>query len=93
RTADFMNEFSRALSLFDAVYLLPIYAAREEPLDDVSSDLLVKKINKPSRVISKTEVLDVLPTQELDLLITMGAGDISELVEPLKEKLCQTVLV
>lgn len=93
RTADFINEFSQALSLFDAVYLLPIYAAREEPLDDVSSDLLVKKINKPSRVISKTEVLDVLPTQELDLLITMGAGDISELVEPLKEKLCQTVLV
>ena len=88
-----MNEFSQALSLFDAVYLLPIYAAREEPLDGVSSDLLAKKLNKPSRVISKTEVLDVLPTQELELLITMGAGDISELVEPLKEKLCQTVLV
>tara|TARA_B100001093_G_C26860501_1_gene1029952 strand:+ start:22011 stop:23354 length:1344 start_codon:yes stop_codon:yes gene_type:complete len=93
RTSDFMAEFASALSLFDEIYLLPIYAAREIPIAEVSSEVLAQKITKPIRVISKTEALEVLPSQDLGLLITMGAGDISELVEPLKDKLCQTVFV
>ena len=88
-----MDEFASALSLFDEIYLLPIYAARELPMAEVSSEVLAKKISKCTSVICKTKALEVLPLQDLELLITMGAGDISELVEPLKNKLCQTVFV
>ena len=93
RTSDFMDEFALALSLFDEVYLLPVYAARELPMAEVSSEVLAKKISKCTSVICSTEALELLPSQDLELLITMGAGDISELVEPLKNKLCQTVFV
>jgi UDP-N-acetylmuramate--alanine ligase len=90
RTKDFADEFASALSLVDKLYLLPIYPAREKPLDGVSSktiaDICKAKIVK---LCSKDEVLNDIKNQKIDLLLTMGAGDIDSLVEPISKILTE----
>jgi UDP-N-acetylmuramate--alanine ligase len=86
RTRDFAVEFSQSLSLADEVMLLDIYPARELPIEGVSSDILLERIQVNEKYkVEKDTVIDYLGNRELEVFITMGAGNIDQLVEPLKE--------
>ncbi len=84
RTRDFAAGFSSALSLADDVVLLDIYPARELPLPGVSSDMLLEKITAPKKSVqSKEGLLDYLEANGAEVLVTIGAGDIDRLVQPI----------
>jgi UDP-N-acetylmuramate--alanine ligase len=88
RTRDFAEGFAESLDLADEVYLLPIYPARELPIEGVSSGMIAERMKKgKARVLTKDELLQVIRDKknEKELLITAGAGDIDALVTPLKE--------
>ena len=76
RTRDFYRAFAEALSLCDEVLLLPIYPAREEPIEGVASEMLLPLIGCPVRVVRKEDLTDVLKSKNPELLVTFGAGDI-----------------
>ncbi|MGL5637432.1 MAG: UDP-N-acetylmuramate--L-alanine ligase, partial [Bacteroidales bacterium] len=77
RTKDFYKEFAKALSLADEVLLLDIYPAREEPIEGVTSDIIFKLIESDQKkMISKKELLDYIKANDIDVLMTLGAGDI-----------------
>ncbi len=83
RTRDFYREFATALSLADEVLLLPIYPARERPIEGVSSEMLLPLITVPARVVSPEELLTLLDAENPDTIITFGAGDIDRLCQPI----------
>ena len=76
RTRDFASEFADALSLCDDVLLLPIYPAREEPIEGVSSEMLLPMIRTSVQIVEKSELLDTIRKKDPELLVTFGAGDI-----------------
>lgn len=81
RTRDFADEFAEALDLLDSVILLPIYPAREKPIEGVTSEFLLRKMTiADKRVLQKTELLPYLQAHRPDVLLTIGAGDIDRLV-------------
>lgn len=83
RTRDFAEGFAKSLSLADEVILLDIYPAREEPLEGVSSEIIFKDISAKSKVrCTKSELMEVLKERELEVVATIGAGDIDQLVQP-----------
>lgn len=85
RTRDFAMEFSQSLSLADEVMLLDIYPARELPIEGVSSDILLESIQVDEKYkVDKETIIDYLSNRKLEVFITMGAGNIDQLVEPLK---------
>ena len=96
RTRDLSEGFAEALGLADEVVLLPIYPARELPVEGVSSEMIVAKMNNDkSSVMEKDELIEWLKNDYLKnvnkefgaVLITAGAGDIDTLVEPIKNEL------
>ena len=93
RTRDFAGEFAAALSLADRVILLDIYPAREEPIPGVTSEMIFTGITAPEKTLmKKEELLEYLQGQPLEgreLFITLGAGDIDRLVEPIRELLTE----
>ncbi len=88
RTRDFAEGFSKSLSIADEVLLLDIYPARELPIPGVTSDMLFKEITSPVKIkCTKTDVLHRLESMNIEVLATVGAGDIDTLVKPIKEML------
>lgn len=88
RTKDHMADFAQTLSTLDEVTLLDIYPAREEPIAGITSSALLEKITAAQKNLqSKTAVLDAITPSNVDVLLTMGAGDIDQLVSPIKQKL------
>jgi UDP-N-acetylmuramate--alanine ligase len=88
RTRDFAEGFSKSLSLADELLLLDIYPAREEPIPGVTSDMLFKDITSPVKIrCSKKDVMQKLEDLDIEVLATVGAGDIDTLVKPIKELL------
>lgn len=88
RTRDFAEDFAKALSLSDELFLLDIYPARELPIEGVTSESLIKRVSGVrKKVVSKEELLTVVEQEKPELIVTMGAGDIDRLVKPIKEKL------
>src|SRR6218665_602352 len=88
RTRDFAAGFSESLSLADEVLLLDIYPAREKPISGVTSDILFDAIASPEKErCSKEDVLQKLRRRTLEVVATVGAGDIDTLVEPIKNML------
>ena len=86
RTLDFADEFGAALSIADELMLLDIYPAREKEIAGVNSEFLSKKVNSiKTSIETKQSVLRKLRKQKRDVLVTLGAGDIDELVNPIKE--------
>lgn len=86
RTRDFLDDFAQSLSLADEVILLDIYPARELPLEGVSSEVLLKKITqKQKNKVSKEDLLQILTHPKREVLLTLGAGDIDQFVEPLTQ--------
>ena len=88
RTRDFAEGFSQSLSLADEVLLMDIYPAREEPIPGVTSDMLFKDITSPVKVrCGKKDVMQKLEDLDVEVLATVGAGDIDTFVKPIKELL------
>lgn len=87
RTQDFAEEFGENLSLLDELLLLDIYAAREDPIEGIDSEMLLSKVViKNKTLVKKNELVSgtALKNKNLQIVITLGAGDISALVEPLR---------
>jgi len=85
RTRDFADGFAASLDQADELILLPVYPARELPIEGVSSRMIKEKMkNSQVRIMEKKELLDWLKENKRELLITAGAGDIDTLVEPIK---------
>jgi UDP-N-acetylmuramate--alanine ligase len=85
RTKDFADGFAESLNMADEIILLPIYPARELPMEGVNSEMILNKMTVANkRVLSKTEILNWIKNNKTALLITAGAGDIDTLVEPIK---------
>jgi UDP-N-acetylmuramate--alanine ligase len=88
RTRDFAEGFSKSLSLADELLLMDIYPAREEPIPGVTSDMLFKDITSPVKIrCSKKDVLEKLEALDVEVVATVGAGDIDTFVKPIKEML------
>ncbi|MCC6460759.1 MAG: UDP-N-acetylmuramate--L-alanine ligase [Saprospiraceae bacterium] len=86
RTRDFADGFAAALDLLDECLLLPIYPARELPIEGVQSEMILDKMNLlHKKVVSKAEVLTAIQNHPPEILLTMGAGDIDTLIEPIKQ--------
>ena len=95
RTRDFAKEFAEALDLADEILILPIYPARELPIEGVTSELILKKMeNENADLISKEQLLNYLENNYLksvqassygQVLITVGAGNIDQLIQPIKK--------
>jgi UDP-N-acetylmuramate--alanine ligase len=72
----------------DDVVLLEIYPAREKPIPGVSAAMVLNKINHTDKVLSTKEgLIDLLEGKTLEVVATIGAGDIDQLVAPLQEYL------
>ena len=88
RTKDFMNEFANALSLADELILLDIYGAREKEIEGVSSQILLNKCTSTKKELSALDsIVEKIADKEIDVLLTLGAGDISTIIEPLRLRL------
>ncbi|WP_316743549.1 UDP-N-acetylmuramate--L-alanine ligase [Pedobacter antarcticus] len=86
RTRDFAAGFAEVLSSVDELLLLDIYPARELPLEGINSAYLLDKITlENSAVYTMAEVLDYVGNEKPALLLTVGAGNIDTLVQPLKD--------
>ncbi len=90
RTRDLAPEFAAALSKVDKLILLGIYPAREEPIPGVTSEIILKDVTAPEKVlVDKNELMAYLEKETLDVLVTFGAGDISNYIAPITEMLEQ----
>jgi len=88
RTRDFADEFAEALSKVDKLILLDIYPARELPIPGVTSEIIFNKVTAPEKVlITKEELMDCLRKEDIDVLVTLGAGNIDRYIEPITEML------
>lgn len=86
RTKDLADGFASSLDLADEVILLDIYPARELPMEGVSAQLIADKMGNPNHtILSKEGLLNYVKNASLELFITAGAGDIDQLVQPIKE--------
>ncbi len=87
RTRDFMDYFAESLSGFDQIFLLPIYPAREAPIEGIDSSVLMQKIkNNNKRIISSVSELFNVINRDLDMvLLTIGAGDIDQWPKQIKK--------
>jgi UDP-N-acetylmuramate--alanine ligase len=90
RTRDFADEFAKSLDMLDQCILMEIYPAREQPINGVTSAMLLEKmILKDKRVCQKQDLLKTVLASKPEVLLTMGAGDIDTFVESLKIELLQ----
>lgn len=88
RTRDFADGFAEVLDIADKVILLPIYPAREKPIEGVNSGMICNMMKSSEvKVLEKEALTDDIKKNRPELLITAGAGDIDMLVEPIKKLL------
>ena len=85
RTKDFADGFAKSLSKFDEVVLLDIYPARELPIEGITSSWLLDKMtNNHKKLVSKIDLISEILKSEAKIIVTIGAGDIGELVPTIK---------
>lgn len=90
RTRDFADDFAESLDLLDECILMEIYPARELPIEGVSSQMLLDKMKLSQKsVCQKKDLVVEVSKRKLEVLLTLGAGDIDTFVEPLKKELLQ----
>ena len=88
RTRDFMSEFAEVLSKFDNIILTEIYPAREKPITNISSIKLLELIkNKNKSILKKSELSKSLKESKSEVFVIMGAGDIADEVELIKNNI------
>lgn len=87
RTNDFFMEFAGALDIADQVFLLDIYPAREEPIEGVTSNIILNELkNANGKIVTKEALIKALKHVVPEVFLTMGAGDIDTLIEPIKNQ-------
>lgn len=92
RTSDFADDFAKSLAQFDEVILLDIYPARELPMEGITSDWLLAKIqNNQKQLVSKNDLITAVLKSKARIIVTIGAGDIGDLVNPLKKRLYEKI--
>lgn len=90
RTRDFAEGFAQSLSLADELLLMDIYPARELPIPGVDADIIFKNVTSPiKKRCNKGDLLEKLASTDLDVLVTVGAGDIDTFIDPIKTMLLQ----
>jgi len=88
RTKDFADGFAASLSQFDEILLLDIYPARELPMEGITSSWLLTKIEQPNKkLVNKKELIVAFKNSDATVFITIGAGDIGEMVKDIKNAL------
>ncbi len=88
RTRDFAEDFAKSLALFDEVFLLDIYPARELPIQGITSEWLLSKIkNVNKKLIQKEDLISEIKASSASVILTIGAGDIGEQVKYIKQAL------
>ncbi|MCM4161508.1 UDP-N-acetylmuramate--L-alanine ligase [Antarcticibacterium flavum] len=88
RTRDFADDFAESLSRFDEVRLLDIYPAREKPIEGVTSEWLLDKIeNEDKKLISEGDIEKEIRNSQAKVVVMMGAGNIGEMINKVTEKL------
>ncbi|MCF6130970.1 UDP-N-acetylmuramate--L-alanine ligase [Flavobacterium wongokense] len=88
RTKDFADDFAKSLSQFDEIILMDIYPARELPMEGITSEWLLSKIeNRHKKLVSKTDLIPSILESKAKIIVTIGAGDIGELVPKIKKAL------
>lgn len=88
RTRDFAAEFAESLSGLDKLILLDIYPARELPIEGVSSEIIFKDVKAAQKVLlRRDQLMDYLAEEDVDVLLTLGAGDIDRFIGPITEML------
>jgi UDP-N-acetylmuramate--alanine ligase len=91
RTRDFADDFAKSLSAFDEVLLLDIYPARELPMEGITSQWLMDKMtNKHKKLVQKQELITSILDSDATVIVTIGAGDIGEMVPSIKKALDET---
>ena len=86
RTRDFADGFAQSLSMLDELLLLDIYPARELPIQGVTAEMILDKVTcAVKKICTKDEVLNMFKTSRPEVLLTLGAGDIDQLVIPLQK--------
>ncbi|HQE33791.1 UDP-N-acetylmuramate--L-alanine ligase [Flavobacterium alvei] len=92
RTKDFADEFAKSLSAFDEVILLDIYPARELPMEGITSSWLIDKVeNLNKKLTTKENLIPSILESNATVIVTIGAGDIGEMVTTIKNSLNETV--
>ncbi|MBQ9137250.1 MAG: UDP-N-acetylmuramate--L-alanine ligase [Alistipes sp.] len=76
RTRDLYTEFAQALSLADEVVLLPIYPAREEPIEGICSQIIAERVTVPCTIVEREVLAEYLGGAKTDVVVTFGAGNI-----------------
>ena len=87
RTKDLCVDFARSLDLSDEVILLPLYPARELPIKGVTSYIVSEKMKSNVKVVDKTELITTINGCNFDVILTIGAGDISGCISDIKNYL------
>ncbi|MCX6172626.1 MAG: UDP-N-acetylmuramate--L-alanine ligase [Flavobacterium sp.] len=88
RTKDFADDFAKSLSQFDEILMLDIYPARELTIEGITSSWLLSKMENPNKkLVSKTDLIPSILESNAKIIITIGAGDIGELVPNIKKAL------
>ncbi|CAM3675719.1 UDP-N-acetylmuramate--L-alanine ligase [Flavobacterium gelidilacus] len=92
RTKDFADDFAKSLSKFDEVLLMEIYPARELPIEGITSTWLLNKIeNNNKKLVQKEEIKDQLTKSNATVFVTIGAGDLGEMVSEIKMTLSEKI--
>jgi UDP-N-acetylmuramate--alanine ligase len=88
RTRDFADEFAESLGKLDELILLDIYPARELPIKNITSKVIYDKVRlRNKELCDKKDLLKRIKNRHFEILMTLGAGDIDQLVEPIKKLL------
>jgi UDP-N-acetylmuramate--alanine ligase len=92
RTKDFADDFAKSLSAFDEVILLDIYPARELPMEGITSQWLMDKMtNAAKKLVTKEDLIPTILASEARIIVTVGAGDLGEMVPSIKKALNETI--
>ena len=89
RTRDLCDGFAEALSHADEVVLLPIYPAREEPIEGVTSEIIAERVTVPCRIVPREALADTVAAMPTDVVVSFGAGIIDACCGAIAEKLKQ----
>ena len=89
RTRDLCDGFAEALSHADEVVLLPIYPAREEPIEGVTSEIIAERVTVPCRIVPREALADTVAAMPTDVVVSFGAGNIDACCGAIAEKLKQ----
>jgi UDP-N-acetylmuramate--alanine ligase len=92
RTKDFADDFAKSLSAFDEVILLDIYPARELPMEGITTQWLMDKMdNQHKKLVEKSLLISSILESDATVIVTIGAGDIGEMIQSIKKAINETL--